>query len=56
MNTQSTYQQPVIIVAFHLVRLYASTKKSLWQNMNLMLLPFANFTLPKKVDIISAVC
>lgn len=27
-----------------------------WQKMHLVLLPFPNFTLPKKVDVIRAVC
>lgn len=57
MDTQGTYQQPLITVAFHFVHQYVSTKtESLWQKMHLVLLPFPNFTLPKKVDVIGAVC
>lgn len=52
-DTQGTQQQHLITVAFHVVRLYQTT--SLWQKMHFLLLPFAYFTLPEKVDVVRTV-
>ena len=57
MDTRDTYRQPLITAALHFVRWHVSTKTvSLWQKLNGAVLPFPNFTLPKKVNVISTVC